>query len=109
MDKQISNLYQTLDSSEKKVANRLIKVLATGDLDTKKLKSINRAIGRKDPSQKKRKSGYITYYSSEYPLVKASNPDLNLGGVAKIIGAKWQALDQEDRDAFKKKAAAGGV
>ena len=105
MDKQVGKLYETLDSSEKKVANRLIKVLATGDLDSKKVRQINRAIGRRDTTAKKRPSGYILFYKEQYPLVKQNNPELKLGDIAKIVGAEWQALDQEDRDAFKKKAA----
>ena len=105
MDKQVGKLYETLNGSEKKVANRLIKVLATEDLDSKNIRQINRAIGRKDTTTKKRPSGYILFYKEQYPLVKGNNPELKtLGDIAKNIGTTWSSMSDEDKSIYNEKA-----
>ena len=60
----------------------------------------------KDPAAPKgNKNSYMFYVAEQRPLVKASNPTLRVGPIAKLIGALWRELDDESKAPFVALAA----
>ena len=72
---------------------RLLRALSSGGpFDDDELTKICRIINRQSNSSKKRKlSGYIVYYTEQYPIVSSKYPE-PLGKIAKRIGVNWGKL-----------------
>ena len=55
----------------------------------------------KDPDrQKKPKSAYLLFCDDERPGIYKENPEFKMGDVAKILGSKWRALDDESKQKY---------
>ena len=99
--------YDSLDASKKRLANRLIKVLSTDSITDQQMSAISRAISRGAPSgPKKKTTGYLLFYKTEYPKLRKQHADFPLGDQAKLAGKQWAALSEEARAGWKKEAAA---
>jgi hypothetical protein len=95
MKKSQSELYDKLATQEKRMVNRLVKSLATGELQKTELSSICRSISRNTAGSKTEKqppNSYIIYYKEQFPSVRKDLPDATLGEIAKFISTKWKAL-----------------
>tara|TARA_B100000475_G_C14966258_1_gene301982 strand:- start:549 stop:914 length:366 start_codon:yes stop_codon:yes gene_type:complete len=59
-----------------------------------------------EPLKKKRKPSSYLCFSMEYrKKVIQEEPNLSLGDVSKKCGAAWKSLTEDEREAWKKKAA----
>jgi hypothetical protein len=59
----------------------------------------------KDENAPKRaKSGYMFYCDSARPEAREANPDMKMTEISKVLGAGWQALSDEEKAPFIKKA-----
>lgn len=62
---------------------------------------------KKDPNAPKRNmSAYFLFSVHIRPSVKDENSDASFGDIARIISAKYKALDEDERKVWEKKAAA---
>ena len=105
---KITELYDKLQTREKRVVLRLMRALsseAADKFDDDELTKICRIINRQS-RRKKGKTGYILYYTQNYQKIKEKNPDLTLGQIAKKIGQKWSKLSDDEQSNFNKKAVA---
>jgi hypothetical protein len=53
-------------------------------------------------SGKKKVTGYMLFAKETRPKVIAEKPDLTFGEVGKELGARWRALSEEQKGAYKK-------
>jgi hypothetical protein len=61
---------------------------------------------KKDPNAPKGFKGSYMFYSMEQqPKIKAEQPDLSFGDIAKVVSARWKELSPESREPYEKKAA----
>lgn len=51
-------------------------------------------------------TSYFLFMNANRAQVRAENPDLPTTEIAKLLGAKWRGLSQEEQDEWKAKAAA---
>ncbi|EDO17018.1 hypothetical protein Kpol_1065p34 [Vanderwaltozyma polyspora DSM 70294] len=62
---------------------------------------------KKDPNAPKRAlSAYMFFANETRDIVKAENPDVSFGQVGRILGEKWKAMTDEDKQPFDAKAEA---
>lgn len=62
---------------------------------------------KKDPNApKKALSAYFLFSMAERPKVKAENPDIKFGDIARMISARYKAMSDSERAKWDKKAAA---
>jgi len=60
---------------------------------------------KKDPNApKKGLSGFMFFSQVNRPKVKAEDPSLTIGGVAKVMGERWKACSAEDRVQYEEMA-----
>lgn len=59
-----------------------------------------------DPAPKRPKGAYMFFCDVERVNVRAEDPSLKLGAVAKVLGERWNALPEDDRRLFEEQAAA---
>jgi hypothetical protein len=109
--KETLELYSKIGTQERRAVNRLLRAMASNNMTQTELSSICRSVSRlsaaaRDNDEPKRKSGYIVYYSEQYPSERAKQPTASLGEIAKEIAKRWKALPQEKRDELNKKARA---
>ncbi|KAI9140871.1 high mobility group box domain-containing protein [Paraphysoderma sedebokerense] len=80
------------------------KVKKSVDAPMKRGKKVKKA---KDPNAPKRPlSGYFHFCAEARDGVKSENPGLNVGEIAKILGAKWKELDENEKKPYNDKAKA---
>merc|ERR1712136_361636 len=61
---------------------------------------------KKDPNALKRPtSAYFFYAGDVRPGIREENPDMKITEVAKLIGAQWQELDDDEKKPYEEKAA----
>lgn len=61
----------------------------------------------KDPNAPKRGlSAYMFFANEQRENVRAENPGIAFGQVGKVLGERWKALSQKQRDPYEAKAAA---
>jgi len=61
---------------------------------------------RKDPLKPKRNmSAFFLFSNANRAILKAANPELSFGDLAKLISTKFKALDENERKKWDKKAA----
>ena len=103
-------LFHELGAADKRLVGKLVAVLAEHKLDgvlrarfTRMLKKINNP-GTAIPKEK-RANGCVEFYSERFPHVKEENKGVRTTDVAKIIGAEWQAMAQNQKDIYNKRAA----
>ena len=53
-------------------------------------------------SGKKKVTGYMLFAKEMRAKVIAETPDLSFGEVGKELGARWRALSEEQKGAYKK-------
>jgi len=59
---------------------------------------------KKDPNApKKPKTGYMKFCDEIREKIRKENPDMQLGGIAKILGIKWNELSDEKKEEYKNK------
>ena len=76
---KVTDLYNKLETREKRLVMRLLRALSEGPFDDDELTKICRIINRQSTTGKKRKkSGYIVYYTGEYPKISKKNPEFTL-------------------------------
>ena len=100
-------LYAQLPTHKKRIAARLIRALAHGDSSKSDLSKICKSITRntKLGQPKKSKSGYIMYYSKEYPNVKKTiGESASLGEIARVIASGWRSLSAEEKEQYNMQA-----
>lgn len=62
---------------------------------------------KKDPNAPKRGlSAYMFFANEQRENVRAENPGIAFGQVGKVLGERWKALSQKQRDPYEAKAAA---
>jgi len=62
----------------------------------------------KDPNApKKAMTSYVLFANDMRPKLKATQPDLSFGEVAKTLGAEWKKAKPETKDHYDKLAAKG--
>ena len=104
----VTDMYNKLQTREKRVVMRLLRALSSwGPFDDDELTKICRIINRQSNSSKKRKlSGYIVYYTEQYPIVSSKYPE-PLGKIAKRIGVNWGKLSDKEQKRYNDRAASG--
>jgi hypothetical protein len=53
---------------------------------------------------KKTKTGYILFVQEQRPKVKAANPELLFGAIAKALGQQWKSLTDAQRQGYNDRA-----
>ncbi|KAH0832509.1 non-histone chromosomal protein 6 [Fonsecaea monophora] len=62
---------------------------------------------KKDPNAPKRGlSAYMFFANEQRENVREENPGISFGQVGKVLGDKWKALSDKQREPYEKKAAA---
>ncbi|RMZ81875.1 hypothetical protein DV738_g1979, partial [Chaetothyriales sp. CBS 135597] len=62
---------------------------------------------KKDPNAPKRGlSAYMFFANEQRETVREENPGITFGQVGKVLGDKWKALSEKQREPYEKKAAA---
>lgn len=62
---------------------------------------------KKDPNAPKRGlSAYMFFANDQRDNVREENPGITFGQVGKVLGDRWKALSEKDRQPYEKKAAA---
>ncbi|KIX03352.1 non-histone chromosomal protein 6 [Rhinocladiella mackenziei CBS 650.93] len=62
---------------------------------------------KKDPNAPKRGlSAYMFFANEQREAVREENPGISFGQVGKVLGDKWKALSEKQREPYEKKAAA---
>ncbi|RMD40096.1 hypothetical protein DV735_g5036, partial [Chaetothyriales sp. CBS 134920] len=62
---------------------------------------------KKDPNAPKRGlSAYMFFANEQRETVREENPGISFGQVGKVLGDKWKALSEKQREPYEKKAAA---
>ncbi|KAF2843422.1 hypothetical protein M501DRAFT_994342 [Patellaria atrata CBS 101060] len=62
---------------------------------------------KKDPNAPKRGlSAYMFFANEQREKVREDNPGIKFGEVGKILGEKWKALSEKQRQPYESKAAA---
>ncbi|KAL3786565.1 hypothetical protein ACHAW5_000511 [Stephanodiscus triporus] len=69
--------------------------------ETKK-KSAPKKAAAKGGSGKKKVTGYMLFAKEMRPKVIGEKPELTFGEVGKELGARWRALSEEQKAAYKK-------
>jgi hypothetical protein len=60
-----------------------------------------------DPNAPKRGlSAYMFFANEQRDNVREENPGISFGQVGKVLGDKWKALSEKQREPYEKKAAA---
>ncbi|KAI4126501.1 MAG: hypothetical protein LQ338_003720 [Usnochroma carphineum] len=77
---------------------------------TRKTKAAKAETGgkkKKDPNAPKRGlSAYMFFANENRDIVREENPGIGFGQVGKVLGEKWKALDQKQREPYEAKATA---
>lgn len=61
---------------------------------------------KKDPNAPKRSlSAYMFFANENRDIVRAENPGITFGEVGRMLGDKWKALSDEDKEPYNSKAA----
>jgi hypothetical protein len=96
------DLYNKVGTQEKRAVNRLLRAMASGNVEKAELSRVCRSVARatRNLDTPKRMSGYILYYKQNYAAEKVNTPSSSLGDIAKIIGKAWKALPEEKRGEF---------
>ncbi|PHH73580.1 hypothetical protein CDD82_5380 [Ophiocordyceps australis] len=62
--------------------------------------------GKKDPNAPKRGlSAYMFFANEQRENVREENPGITFGQVGKILGERWKALNNKQREPYEVKAA----
>merc|ERR1712058_191726 len=62
--------------------------------------------GKKDPNAPKRGlSAYMFFANEQRENVREENPGISFGQVGKVLGDRWKALSEKQREPYEKKAA----
>lgn len=62
---------------------------------------------KKDPNAPKRGlSAYMFFANEQRDSVRAENPGIAFGQVGKVLGERWKALSEKQRQPYEAKAAA---
>ena len=63
---------------------------------------------KKDPNAPKAPlTSYFLFTAKERPKIKAEDPKLSFGEIAKLIGQRWKEIDPETKERFTKMAEDG--
>jgi hypothetical protein len=111
--KTVTN-YTALNSSDQRLAAKLITTMSDAKLDASDRTAISRALirSRRGPnasspeSKKKFSNGYTVFYSQRYAVVQKENKSMDITGIAKLLGVEWRGLTEKDRAVFKEQAKA---
>lgn len=61
---------------------------------------------KKDPNAPKRSlSAYMFFANENRDIVRAENPGITFGEVGRMLGDKWKALTDEEKEPYNSKAA----
>ncbi|KIV94927.1 non-histone chromosomal protein 6, variant 3 [Exophiala mesophila] len=61
---------------------------------------------KKDPNAPKRGlSAYMFFANDQRENVREENPGISFGQVGKVLGDRWKALSEKQREPYEKKAA----
>jgi len=73
---------------------------------TSKAKSTRGDKKKKDPNAPKRGlSAYMFFANEQRENVREENPGISFGQVGKVLGDRWKALSEKQREPYEKKAA----
>jgi len=73
----------------------------------KPVKGAKKKKALKDPNAPKRGlSAYMFFANEQRENVRAENPGIAFGQVGKVLGERWKALSQKQRDPYEAKAVA---
>ena len=103
---EVAQLYGKLDTRQKRLVMRFLRALSE-NFDGKEMTKICRIVNRQKPNNRRKKSGYILFYTEQYQKIKNSNPDLTLGQIAKEVGKHWGKLPTDSKNKYNKQAADG--
>lgn len=79
------------------------RTLLTLQMSTEKKKATRK---KKDPNAPKRSlSAYMFFANENRDIVRAENPGITFGEVGRMLGDKWKALTDEDKEPYNSKAA----
>ncbi|MCJ1361126.1 Non-histone chromosomal protein 6, partial [Acarospora aff. strigata] len=74
---------------------------------TRKTKARTTEKKKKDPNAPKRGlSAYMFFAQEQRENVRDENPGISFGQVGKVLGERWKALDEKQRQPYESKAAA---
>jgi hypothetical protein len=109
MTKHIQGIFQGVHSSCSTAV-----VVAETVFEAKKRKSVDALSSKSQKASKKAKelpnapmhnsSAYLLFSAEARVDVKASQPDLTLGAITKVVATKWKALSDGERAVWDKKA-----
>ena len=75
------------------------------DSPIKGLKKPKKSKSKSKSNSKRKKSGYITFASEKRDEVAKANEGMKFVEVSKELGKMWQALSEEEKEVYNKKAA----
>ena len=101
---KVNELYDKLETREKRLVMRLLRALTNGPFDEGEIGKICRIINRQTGKERKKKTGYILFYTQQYPKVRAKNNDFPLGKIAQTIAKKWNTLTAIEKQKYNKLA-----
>ncbi|AAS51610.1 ADL310Wp [Eremothecium gossypii ATCC 10895] len=62
---------------------------------------------KKDPNAPKRAmSAYMFFANENRDIVRAENPGISFGQVGRVLGEKWKALSDDEKQPYEAKAEA---
>merc|ERR1711939_1063020 len=83
-----------------------IKMPKAASKATSKAKSTRGDKKKKDPNAPKRGlSAYMFFANEQRENVREENPGISFGQVGKVLGDRWKALSEKQREPYEKKAA----
>ena len=98
------------DLQDKRLANRVIMALAREELDDKAQKAIARCLNKAkratSPTTAKKKytNGWLIFYKERFRKVRKSNPEIEVTGIATMIGQEWRKLSLDEKGKYTQKA-----
>ena len=103
--------YTELDKKQQRLVNKVIMAMHSGQISDADFLNINKLLNRARRSEtnrnpKKYTNGYLIFYKERFKKHKKKQKDVGgVTGIAKIIGREWRALQQHEREKYKKLAA----
>ena len=102
--------YKELDKKQQRLVNKVIIAMHSGQVSDAIWMNINKLLNRARRSENKNPTkytnGYLIFYKERFKKHKKKQKDVGgVTGIAKMIGREWRALQQHEREKYKKIAA----
>ena len=102
--------YKELNQKQQRLVNKVIMAMHSGQISDADFLNINKLLNRARRSENKNPTkytnGYLIFYKERFKKHKKKQKDVGgVTGIDKTIGREWRALQQHEREKYKKIAA----